>query len=67
MQFLVIRRPPSAVERLIGRRRARRLRRRVGLAALGAGIVLLRPNRFVPVSVATCAVAAVVVALAVMR
>jgi hypothetical protein len=66
-RFLVIRRPPSAVERLIGRRRTRRLPRRAGLAALGAGIVLLRPKRFVPLCAATCALVVVAVSLAAMR
>lgn len=38
------RRPPTLVERIVGRRRARRLRRRVGLAAVGLGVSLLRPR-----------------------
>jgi hypothetical protein len=64
-RFLVARRPPTALERLLGRRRARRLRRRVGLAAVGTGLVLLRPKRMVP-AVAACGVAiAVTVAVAV--
>ncbi len=55
-RFVVVRRPPSTLERLLGRRRVRRLRRRVGLAALGTGMVLLRPRRVAPVLLATCLV-----------
>lgn len=36
--------PPTFMERLVGRRRARLLRRRVGLAAVGVGLALLRPK-----------------------
>jgi hypothetical protein len=36
--------PPTLAERLLGRRRARVLRRRVGFAAVGAGLTLLRPK-----------------------
>jgi hypothetical protein len=65
-RFLVARRPPTALERLLGRRRARRLRRRVGLAAVGTGLVLLRPKRMVPAVAAACGVAiALTVAVAV--
>ena len=39
------RRPPSLTERLLGRRGLRRLRRRAGLAAVGTGLMLLRPRR----------------------
>ena len=56
-RFLVARRPPTALERLLGRRRARRLRRRVGLAAVGTGLVLLRPKRMLPTVAAACGVA----------
>lgn len=66
-RFLVVRRPPSTLERLLGRRRVRRLRRRVGLAALGTGMVLLRPRRLAPVLLTTCVVAATVTAVAVIR
>jgi hypothetical protein len=37
-------RPPTGFERLVGRRRATRLRRRAGFAAIGAGVMLLRPR-----------------------
>jgi hypothetical protein len=37
-------RPPTRFERLVGRRRATRLRRRAGFAAIGAGVMLLRPR-----------------------
>ena len=68
-RFLVTRRPPTMVERLLGRRRARRLRRRIGLAAVGTGIMLLRPKTALPVVAITCgaAVAVVVMTLAVSR
>jgi hypothetical protein len=36
--------PPTTLERLIGRRRARVVRRRVGFLALGVGVTLLRPK-----------------------
>lgn len=38
------RRPPTLVERVVGRRRARRLRRRAGLLAVGLGVSMLRPR-----------------------
>jgi hypothetical protein len=38
------RRPPSATERLLGRRRARKLRRRLALVAFGAGVSLAGPT-----------------------
>ena len=41
---LAPRRRPNALEQLVGRRRARALRRRLGWFALGAGVVLLRPR-----------------------
>jgi len=48
------RRRLTTLERLLGRRRVRRLRRRLGIAALGTGALLLRPrSRWVPVTVAT--------------
>ena len=37
-------RPALVAERLLGRRRARRLRRRAGLAALATGFALLLPT-----------------------
>jgi len=36
--------PPTLAERVLGRRRARVLRRRVGFAAVGVGLALLRPK-----------------------
>lgn len=42
------RQPPSILERLLGRRRARVIRRRVGILALGAGVSLLRPRPRTP-------------------
>jgi hypothetical protein len=39
-----LRRPPTALEQLLGRRRAKALRRRLGFLALGAGASLLRPR-----------------------
>jgi hypothetical protein len=36
--------PPTLLERLLGRRRARLVRRRFGLAAVGVGLALLRPK-----------------------
>jgi hypothetical protein len=39
-----LRRPPTVLEQLLGRRRARALRRRLGFLALGAGASLLRPR-----------------------
>jgi hypothetical protein len=45
MQLRVPRRQPTLAERVLGRQRARRLRRRVAFLALGTGVVLLRPRR----------------------
>jgi hypothetical protein len=54
------RRPPDLLEQLLGRRRARVLRRRLGLLAIGAGVTLLKPRtRWKPV------LAAAVIAVAV--
>lgn len=39
------RRRPSVVERVLGKRRARVLRRRFGLVAVGFGLSLLKPRR----------------------
>jgi hypothetical protein len=36
--------PPTFVERIVGRRGARTLRRRCGFAAVGVGLALLRPK-----------------------
>ena len=41
---LPTRRPPSTIQRVIGKRRARQLRHRVGLVALSTGVMLLRPK-----------------------
>jgi hypothetical protein len=54
-RFPVVRRPPGALERVLGRRRVRRLRRRAGLAALGTGMLLLRPRRLTSFMTWTCA------------
>jgi hypothetical protein len=60
-----LRRPPTRLEQLLGRRRATSLRRRIGLIALGAGVSLLKPR--VPLAhaalVTAVLVAAVVIAL----
>jgi hypothetical protein len=39
-----LRRPPTVVEQLLGRRRAKALRRRFGFLALGVGASLLKPR-----------------------
>ncbi|HMC43462.1 MAG TPA: hypothetical protein VKI20_10675 [Acidimicrobiales bacterium] len=53
------RRRLTALERLLGKRRARRLRRRLGLVALGTGLLLLRPRRsWAPVLAAVLVAAA---------
>lgn len=36
--------PPTLLERLVGRPRARAIRRRVGFVAIGAGVSLLKPR-----------------------
>jgi hypothetical protein len=36
--------PPTLLERLVGRPRARAIRRRLGFVAIGAGVTLLRPR-----------------------
>ena len=58
--------PPTLIERIVGRRRARVLRHRFGLAAFGVGVTLLRPKlRYRPTAaVAAVAVAAVFIAVA---
>jgi hypothetical protein len=45
---VLARRPPTLLEQLLGRRRARSFRRRLGVLCLGAGASLLRPR--VPVA-----------------
>jgi hypothetical protein len=58
----------TTLERLLGRRRARRLRRRLGMAALGAGALLLRPRSlWVPVAVGTVLAVAGAALLAAVR
>jgi hypothetical protein len=62
------RRRPTPVERLLGKRRARRLRRRLGLAALATGVVLLRPRHsWAPLFAAMVVAVAAGGALAAMR
>ena len=41
---LPTRRPPDLLEQILGRRRARNLRRRLGMLAVGAGLTLLKPR-----------------------
>jgi len=49
---LSVRRSPTFLEQLVGKRRARLLRRRLGLLALGTGVALLKPKtRITPVAV----------------
>lgn len=49
------RRPPTMLERAVGRRRARRIRRRVGLLLVGTGFVVMRPQRVRPAMTAAAA------------
>jgi hypothetical protein len=44
MRLPIRRPPPTVIERLLGRRRARLLRRRCGLAFMGMGFMLVRPR-----------------------
>jgi hypothetical protein len=57
---------PTLIERVLGRRGARVLRRRCGVAALGLGVALLRPKpRYrLPVPVVALAAAVLCAALA---
>jgi hypothetical protein len=49
---LPLRRRPTALEQLLGKRRARLLRRRLGILALGTGVSLLTPRtRWAPVAI----------------
>jgi hypothetical protein len=57
--------PPTFMERMVGRRRARLLRRRVGFAAMGLGLVLLRPKRRYRPNATAMVVAVAVVCLVV--
>jgi hypothetical protein len=38
------RRPPTLLERVVGKKRARRARRRLGYLALGTGVAMLKPT-----------------------
>jgi hypothetical protein len=38
------RRPPTLLERVVGKKRARRARRRFGYLALGTGVAMLKPT-----------------------
>ena len=40
---MLTRRPPTLLERLLGKKRAKRARRRLGYVALGAGFAMLKP------------------------
>ena len=40
---MLLRRPPTLLERVLGKKRAKRVRRRLGYAALGAGVTMLKP------------------------
>lgn len=40
---MLLRRPPTLLERALGKKRAKRARRRLGYLALGAGVAMLRP------------------------
>ena len=54
---LSTRRPPSLLEQLVGRRRTRLLRRRLGFVALGVSYSMLKPrSKVVPTAVVTTAV-----------
>jgi hypothetical protein len=52
------------LEQVLGRRRARLLRRRLGLLALGAGVTLLRPRTpWLRIAVATVSLVAIALLL----
>jgi len=62
---LPTRQPPGLLEQLVGRRRARVLRRRFGFVALGLGYSLLKPrSRILPVAIVAIGSALAVAALA---
>ena len=68
----LFRKPPATLlERVVGRRRARLLRRRCGLAAFGVSIALLRPKpRYRPTAslgLATATLLGLVFVLALLR
>jgi hypothetical protein len=55
-------RDPSTLEQLLGRRRARSLRRRLGFIAVGTGLSLLKPRtRWAPLALTAVVVLAVVI------
>jgi hypothetical protein len=61
---LPVRRPPTLVEQLLGRRRARLLRRRLAFLALGTGVTLLKPRtRWAPVAIVAAVSLTVLVSL----
>jgi len=57
-----LRRPPTLLDQLVGRKRAKVLRRRLGLVALGTGVSLLKPRTIWPPLLATATLVVVVVA-----
>jgi hypothetical protein len=56
-----LRRPPTVAERLLGRRHAKAIRRRLGFLALGVGASLLKPRATWTPSAATVAVVLAVI------
>jgi hypothetical protein len=40
---MLLRRPPTLLERVLGKKQARRARRRIGYLALGTGVAMLKP------------------------
>ena len=61
---LHVRRPPTLLEQLVGRRRARILRRRVGLLLLGTGASMLKPRTtWAPLAMVAIVACTVVVGL----
>ena len=58
---LPTRRPPDLLEQVLGRRRAKVLRRRFGFLALGVGYSLVKPrSKVVPLIIVVCTCALVV-------
>ena len=56
------RQPPGLLEQVLGRRRARMVRRRLGFVALGVGYTLLKPRtRWMPAAMVGGLAAAAVV------
>jgi hypothetical protein len=61
-----LRRPPTLAERLLGRRRAKVLRRRLGFLALGVGASLIKPRAtWTRSSITGAAVVAVIVGVSI--